>query len=219
MMKAILVPYYDHQRRTTLLVSRAAGVVKHIPMGIDGFEVEQMPEKEFDDWYKPMVNYPADKAAQLFLGYSQTLGASKEVLDYLGQVITISKKEYDMAIAKKTARAAVTPEKKPRTRSTENESAPVKAGRATDKAATPTKSKATKSTEPKVKGEKKPSAAQMFQTLLMEGKKGVCIHTDDEIFTKVKAEFGLDDSKRSYVKWYRNHLNKQGQNPPAAKMA
>ena len=46
----------------------------------------------------------------------------------------------------------------------------------------------------------------------MEGKL-----TDDQIFAKVQKEFNLDDNKRSYVKWYRNDLNKKGMNPPAAK--
>ena len=58
------------------------------------------------------------------------------------------------------------------------------------------------------------SAAQMFQDLIMAGKL-----TDDQIFEKVQAEFGLDEKKRGYVKWYRNHLKKQGQNPPEAKVA
>jgi Golgi nucleoside diphosphatase len=62
--------------------------------------------------------------------------------------------------------------------------------------------------------EKKPSAAQMFQDLIMAGKL-----TDDQIFEKVQAEFGLDEKKRGYVKWYRNHLKKQGANPPEAKVA
>ncbi len=60
--------------------------------------------------------------------------------------------------------------------------------------------------------EKKPSAASRFQELIMEGKK-----SDDDIFTAVKKEFDLDDSKRSYVSWYRNKLLKDGKNPPAAK--
>ena len=62
--------------------------------------------------------------------------------------------------------------------------------------------------------EKKPreSAARLFQDLIMEGKL-----TDDQIFKRVQEKFGLDDSKRSYVAWYRNHLKKQGQTVPAAK--
>jgi len=54
----------------------------------------------------------------------------------------------------------------------------------------------------------------MFQDLIMAGKL-----TDDQIFEKVQAEFGLDEKKRGYVKWYRNHLKKQGANPPEAKVA
>lgn len=56
------------------------------------------------------------------------------------------------------------------------------------------------------------SAAQMFQDLIMAGNL-----TDDKIFEKVKAKFGLDDKKRSYVAWYRNKLAKDGKKPPAAK--
>ena len=52
----------------------------------------------------------------------------------------------------------------------------------------------------------------MFKTLIMEGKL-----TDAQIFAKVQKEFGLDDNKRSYVKWYRNDLVKKGEKPPAAK--
>lgn len=61
-------------------------------------------------------------------------------------------------------------------------------------------------------GEKRESAAQMFQDLIMEGKK-----TDDQIFAAVKAKYKLDDKKRSYVAWYRNKLTKDGKKPPAAK--
>lgn len=64
------------------------------------------------------------------------------------------------------------------------------------------------------KKERKPreSAAAMFQELIMSG-----AHSDDAIFKKVQAKFGLDDSKRTYVAWYRNYLKKQGMNPPAAR--
>jgi len=52
----------------------------------------------------------------------------------------------------------------------------------------------------------------MFKDLIMEGK-----HTDDQIFAKVQAAYNLDEKKRSYVKWYRNALTKEGKNPPDAK--
>lgn len=60
--------------------------------------------------------------------------------------------------------------------------------------------------------EKKPSAASRFCDLIMEGKLA-----DDKIFATVQKEFGLDDSKKSYVGWYRNKLRKDGKNPPEAK--
>lgn len=56
------------------------------------------------------------------------------------------------------------------------------------------------------------TAAAMFCELIMGGKK-----TDDQIFAAVKAKFGLDDKKRSYVAWYRNKLKKDGKKPPEAK--
>ena len=65
-----------------------------------------------------------------------------------------------------------------------------------------------------VPGAKKLSASSRFQELIMEGEL-----TDDAIFAKVQAEFGLSDDKRSYVQWYRKHLTKEGKNPPPAKGA
>jgi hypothetical protein len=63
-------------------------------------------------------------------------------------------------------------------------------------------------------GEKAPreSAAAMFTDLIMAG-----TLTDDKIFEKVQAKFGLSDDKRKYVAWYRNKLTKDGKKPPAAK--
>jgi len=205
-----MVPCYDRQRRTCIEVARVAGQVKFIPLDVsEGLQVQATSADSFDQRYEPMVNYPIEKAAQLFLNYSQTIGASKEALDYLGQVVNVSKQELEMATTKKQA-AAEKPVKK--------EAAPKAGRRATDtevkepkaKVAKPA-AKPAKATKP---GEKKLSAAQMFQDLIMAGKL-----TDDQIFEKVQAEFGLDEKKRGYVKWYRNHLKKQGQNPPEAKMA
>lgn len=64
---------------------------------------------------------------------------------------------------------------------------------ATDEAATK---------EPKAS---KPSAASRFRELILAG-----TLEDDEIFKKVQAEFDLDDSRRSYVDWYRKDLKKKG---------
>lgn len=207
-----VMPCHDHNRRTCIQVDRSAGLVKFIPLDIIlGLEVHSTSADSFDQRFTPMEGYPVEKACQLFVNYSQTLGATKEAMDYLGQVINVSKQELEMATTKKqtaaekpaAAKAAKPVAKKAAAKPTE-----VKAGR---RAVDPVVKPATKSVKP---GEKKPSAAQMFQDLIMAGKL-----TDDQIFEKVQAEFGLDEKKRGYVKWYRNHLKKQGQNPPEAKVA
>lgn len=198
------MPCYDSQRRTCIQVERAAGLVKFIPLDVSlGLEVHSTSADSFDQRFTPMEGYPIEKACQLFVNYSQTLGATKEAMDYLGQIINVSKQELEMATTKKQV-AAEKPAAKPAAKKT----APAKVTKpAVTKAAKP-------AAKPAKTGEKKPSAAQMFQDLIMAGKL-----TDDQIFEKVQAEFGLDEKKRGYVKWYRNHLKKQGANPPEAKVA
>lgn len=61
-----------------------------------------------------------------------------------------------------------------------------------------------------------PTAASMFRELIMADGKTQKL-TDDQIFAKVQEKFGLDDSRRTYVAWYRKDLAKKGQTPPVAK--
>ena len=206
-MAKTMVPCYDRQRRTCIQVERTGTHVKYIPLDVnEGLQVLTATANEFDQRYEPMVNYPAEKACQLFLNYSQTIGATKEALGYLGQIVNVSKQEADMATTKKTAAT----EKAAATKTAAKKVAPVTkpaAKSAPAKTAKPAAKPAAKT------GEKKMSAAQMFQDLIMQGKL-----TDDQIFEKVQAQFGLDEKKRGYTKWYRNHLKKQGMNPPEAKV-
>ncbi len=202
-----VLPCYDHQRRTCIQVERAAGLVKFIPLDITlGLEVHSTSADSFDQRFTPMEGYPVEKACQLFVNYSQTLGATKEAMEYLGQVINVSKQELEMATTKKQV-AAEKPAAKPAAKKAASAKVTKVAKPAVTKAAKP-------AAKPAKAGEKKPSAAQMFQDLIMAGKL-----TDDQIFEKVQAEFGLDEKKRGYVKWYRNHLKKSGANPPEAKVA
>ena len=206
-----IIPCYDRQRRTCIQVERTGTHVKYIPLDVnEGLQVLTATANEFDQRYEPMVNYPAEKACQLFLNYSQTIGATKEALGYLGQIVNVSKQEADMATTKKTAAT----EKAAATKTAAKKAAPVKPAKTVEVKAD------RRAVDPVVKvpakktGEKKMSAAQMFQDLIMQGKL-----TDDQIFEKVQAQFGLDEKKRGYVKWYRNHLKKQGANPPEAKVS
>ena len=197
--KSKFVVCHDYQRRTCIKVSDNGDVVKFIPLDITGFEVLETSTTYFNDHYIEMPNYPIDKACRLYLNYCLTVGATSEVLDYLGTITTVTKEDYKMAKAKHKLK----------------DSKPAAKKKAESKKKKVVVKPSKKKSAPKSKSHKKsdgyPSAAQMFQGLIMEGKL-----TDNEIFSAVQDEFGLDDKKRSYVSWYRNNLKKKGENPPEA---
>lgn len=206
----------DHQKRTCIQVHRDVPrmYVFYIPLDVEnGLQVHQESFQRFDDRFKPMVDYPVDKACRLYAGYAKDIGATKEALDYLGQIINITPQEYDMATKKKATNEAAVRESKAKT------AAKVKPAKTATAKPKPIKSvadvkKPGVGKKPPLPGTtKKHSASQMFKDLIMEGKL-----TDDQIFAKVQAEFGLDEKKRSYVKWYRNDLKKAGANPPEPKV-
>jgi hypothetical protein len=216
--KSDVVPCYDRSRQTCIQVARFGKFVKYIELDVSkGLYVQESSAERFDERYKPIVNYPAEKACQLFVGFSQNIGASEEALDYLGLVVNISTKEREMATKKQAATADAATAKAAKAAAAK----PAKPAKPAAKAAT--KTTAEKATRPvaakpakavRTGEDRKPTAAKMFQELIMAGKL-----TDDQIFDKVKAEFNLDEKKRGYVKWYRNYLKKQGQNPPEPKVA
>ena len=183
-------PYYDRHRHTILKIGAEDKVVKFIPLSVDeGLKVVRMSQAQFSETYKEIPNYPVEKAVQLFLGYAKTLGATKEVMDIFRTVMQISEEVIQLAMAKRQVE--------------ESKVAPPKIKKEV-------KEKEVKEKKSSVIAPQK-SAAQMFKDLIMEGKL-----TDDQIFAEVQENFGVDDSKRGYVKWYRNHLKKAGMNPPEA---
>lgn len=220
-----MVACYDHQRRTCIKVESNGAQVKFIPLDItDGLAVSIISEEIFNQRFKPMDGYPIEKACQLYLGYSQNIGATQESLDYIGKVINITNEEYNMATAKnqsklvapsnKTKKVVSGVEKSTKKSMSDKE---VEVGFTSGpsvkiKSVEVKSNKTPKNKVPKKTSVKKLSASQVFKNLIMAGKL-----TDLQIFDQVKAEFGLDDSKRGYVKWYRNHLKKQGLNPPEPK--
>lgn len=209
--------YADHQRRTAILLKAEEGQATYIPLLIEGFELNTMSQQEFNRQFYLMEDYPVEKAAKLYAGYAADLGGSLEAMQALASITTLSAKEIEMATAKKAAAAA-------KTTATKTAAAKGKAAPAAKKATTakpvpvkeakgkPVPAAGKEAKAPKAAAEKKPSASQMFKDLIMAGKK-----TDDQIFAEVQKAFNLDDSKKSYVKWYRNDLTKKGMNPPAAK--
>lgn len=181
---------HDHNRHTCIEVSRVGGVVRYIPLDILGFDLLEAGEEKFDAEFKPIADYPVDRAARLYVEYATILGGSQAAMSELAKLTKVTEKEMEMAVAKKAAKAVDNPAAKTAAK----------------------KTAAKKTAAPKGEGGKRHSAAQMFKDLIMEGKK-----TDDQIFAAVQKEFGLDDNKRGYVKWYRNDMTKKGLKPPAAK--
>lgn len=68
-----------------------------------------------------------------------------------------------------------------------------------------------KQTGPKDFNAKPQNSSQMFEQLIMQGQL-----TDDEIFERVQKQYGLPDTSRRHVGWYRWRLKRDGYNPPGA---
>ena len=219
MLIGSMAVYYDRQRRTCIQVGSDLGSVKYIPLDSTGLKVKEIDEKEFMSIYRPIKDYPVERALTLYAGFVKYVGATDEVLAILGQTINIDEEVIKMARARlvpeDTLPAPAAPAGRGRraTAKPDPVAKPTPAAKATGRAAKATPAaKATgraTGTRSKASTNDYPSAAAMFQGLIMEGKL-----TDDEIFAAVQERFGLDDNKRAYVAWYRNNLRKKGENPP-----
>lgn len=183
-------------REYLLLVSDKQGMAKIIDAPfMSCVQVREMPLDLFKKTHFHEQKFPLDKACAILVRRAKDVGATEEALKILGKYTPITQQEFDMAKEKaETAKEKTTKAPKPKAESKAKAPKP-KAGAA-----------------PKEPKEKRYSAAQMFQDLIMEGKL-----TDSQIFAKVQEKFGLDDKKSGYVRWYRNYLKKNGQNPPEAK--
>lgn len=204
-----------------------------------------MSAAPFGREWNALVDYPVEKAAKLYVSYARQIGATQAAMNYLGELTTVTKEDITMATAKKTAKTdkpKTTPAAKGslKGKGPANEAAALDASVKTGtkkgdlpansvpkqkpgKAANPKAgakkavakkpaAKAGKAKAEKAPSNRGPSASSRFQELIREGKL-----TDDQIFAKVQKEFSLDDKKRSYVSWYRNHMRKNGEKVPDAK--
>lgn len=57
---------------------------------------------------------------------------------------------------------------------------------------------------PKAPKERRVSVSSVAEALILAGK------TNEEVFAELKAQFKLDDAKKSYPSWYRCRLKRQG---------
>jgi hypothetical protein len=167
--------------------------------------VVSMPTKEFETKFARTQDDP-EAIAKIYREHAQQLGATPEALNFLGRILKPYEKE-NIVMATSTASVKKGVAKAPGKVITgiKSKVAEPKAAKVAEpKVAKEPKVKAAK--EPKVK---RPSVSSMICDLIMKG-----TMSDDQIFAEVQKEFDLDDSKRSYIAWNRNHLKKQGMNPP-----
>lgn len=158
-------------------------------------QVWEIPLELFKRTHLYEPDFPISKAAEIMARRAKEVGATEEALNVLRNIITISEGEITVENPPKTNPINTKPTKEKRVKTEQ-----------------PKAKDTTTSTAPKEKKERRYSAAQMFQDLIMEGKL-----TDKQIFAKVQEKFGLDDKKAGYVKWYRSFLRKNGKDAPDPK--
>lgn len=197
--KPIVVSENRDKKRTAIKLSCKGSLVTYMPLMPYGIPVHHMMEKDFNVIFSPIPDYPVERAAKLYVGVATKLGGTSDAMAELEKLVRVTKEEKEMAATATTS----------------------KKGKVKSKAKAKTKTKAkvktkSKSNGAKKDGDRKPreSAASMFKELILKGSQ-----TDDQIFAEVQKKFQLDDTKRSYVAWYRNSLKKAGKNPPRAKGA
>lgn len=182
--------YTDWNANSCIELHRDNGFIFFIAL-VPGKKMEKQSAaaRAFEGDWKPLTRYPAAKAAQFYLDYASlgVVSAEKAALNCLKQIINPT--EEDMTEEAKTEKKAKAPKK---------DKAPKKAA----------KGKAAKKEGKTREG----SAAATFKELILKG-----TLTDDQIFAQAQKKHGLDDSKRSYVAWYRNNLRKSGVKVPDAK--
>lgn len=160
-----------------------------------GLVIERLRATTFYVGFRPIttIGGPTDTIKK-FAALARYIGSDHDTLTVLSRITPIPQEDMTMAIARKVAREAK-----------KTEQAAAAKGAAKKDGAKSTSAKKSGSTTPV-------SAASQFQALIMKG-----TMTDEQIFKAVQTQFGLSDSKRGYVQWYRNYLKKNGKNPPAAK--
>ncbi len=95
-----LTAYWDSSRRTCLLVRQSGSDVLHIPL-VTGKPLRIMSTREpaFNTRWKPIPDYPIEKAAKSILRFTQDLGATKDVMEALSSIIKVSTAQREQAAA------------------------------------------------------------------------------------------------------------------------
>lgn len=204
---------FDHEQRTCLVVSQDETTTRFIPLETEsGLCICATSTAQFTERFRTVPNHSLSRGAAVYARYAVEIGATTEVMTFLGNFTKITPQEVAMATNRKKVNDETAVTKKVVAKEKAKKATPAKPEKAPFKGGKPVIVTTITTETPKPSGEKKLTASKMFCDLIMEGKL-----SDGKIFEKVQAKFGLDESKRGYVKWYRNDLKKKGMNPPEGK--
>ena len=217
--------YYDRQRRTCIVVESDKSNVSLVKLDTAaGLRISLMPVDLFEDVYSEVTGYPIHKAIEQYAEFARYCGAEKYVLDAFNYILDAEeKKGVDVKLtrlklqqvklldgkAAKTPSAASADDTPPwDDEPSVDNSKPTKKGKTAmarqPKASVKVPSNSATTNTGSIKQPRR-TAASAFKDLILTGQ-----YSDDEIFATVQKEFGLDDSKRSYVAYYRRELKNKG---------
>lgn len=219
--------YQDRQRRTCIVID--SDNEDYVLVKLDtclGLRIYTMPVSQFEDTYSEIKDYPIHKSIEQYAEFARFCGAAQDVIDSFNSILDAEEnKGIDVSLTRlKLQQVKLLDADKPAqkqsdkqdsdtppwddTPSTELSSKPTTKGSTTmAKQSTKAATKVPSGQAANTASIKQPrrSAASMFKDLILTGQ-----FTDDEIFAAVQKEFGLDDSKRHYVAYYRRELKNKG---------
>lgn len=217
--------YYDRQRRTCIVVESDKSDVSLVKLDTSaGLRISLMPVDLFEDTYSEVAGYPIHKAIEQYSEFARYCGAEKYVLDAFNSILDAEeKKGIDVKLTRLKlqqvklldGKAAKAPSAAPADDTPPWDDEPsmdnpkqTKKGKTAmarqPKASVKVPSNSATSNTGSIKQPRR-TAASAFKDLILTGQ-----YSDDEIFATVQKEFGLDDSKRSYVAYYRRELKNKG---------
>lgn len=217
--------YQDRQRRTCIVVDADDQDYSLVKLDTSsGLRISTMPVDQFEDTFTEIKGYPIHKSIEQYAEFARYCGASQDVIDRFNSILDT---EEEKGIDVKLTRLKLQQVKLLENKATQKQSAKSDDGTPPwddEPSAEPPKStkkgKTTMAKQPKatVKVPSSPAtkntgsikqprrtAASAFKDLILTGQ-----YSDDEIFALVQKEFGLDDSKRNYVSYYRRELKNKG---------
>lgn len=213
--------YYDRQRRTCIVVASDKSNVSLVKLDTSaGLRISLMPVNLFEDAYSEVAGYPIHKAIEQYSEFARYCGATQDVMNAFNGILDSEEKNgVDVKLTRlklqqvklldgKAAKPADdTPPWDVDEPSVDNPKQTKKGKTAMarqPKTAVKVPSSSATTNTGSIKQPRR-TAASAFKDLILTGQ-----YSDDEIFATVQKEFGLDDSKRSYVAYYRRELKNKG---------